>query len=131
MYTFKDRSDNMLTLRPENTASACLRLPQAWHSQYLCAYLLVLPVSGLMRAVLEHGLHHKPLPLGLWYFGPMFRYERPQRGRYRQFWQAGMEWLGSASVHADLEVGGTPCWPLACRSADTSLPAAAVHCIGV
>lgn len=70
MYTFEDRSGNSLTLRPENTA-------------------------GVMRAVLQHNLHHVlGTPLRLWYAGPMFRYERPQRGRYRQFTQAGArgEW---------------------------------------
>src|SRR2546421_7883032 len=64
MYTFEDKGGRALTLRPEGTA-------------------------GVMRAVLEHGLHRGPLPLKLAYAGPMFRQERPQRGRYRQFWQVG------------------------------------------
>ncbi|MGI8406968.1 MAG: histidine--tRNA ligase [Actinomycetota bacterium] len=79
MYTFIDRGDRSLTLRPEGTA----------------------PV---MRAVLEHSLHRAALPVKLAYFGPMFRQERPQKGRYRQFWQIGIEAIGSESPLADVEV---------------------------
>ena len=78
MYTFvqKDRS---LTLRPENTA-------------------------GVVRAFIEHGMHRLPAPLKLWYKGPMFRYERPQAGRQRQFHQLGAEIFGIANPSADAEV---------------------------
>lgn len=78
MYTFvqKDRS---LTLRPENTA-------------------------GVVRAFIEHGMHRLPTPLKLWYKGPMFRYERPQAGRQRQFHQLGVELFGVAGPSADAEV---------------------------
>ncbi len=77
MYTFADRNDESLTLRPEGTA-------------------------GVMRAVIEHGLFHQPQRL--WYMGPMFRYERPQKGRYRQFHQFGVELLGYQGVEADAEI---------------------------
>ncbi len=78
MYTFvqKDRS---LTLRPENTA-------------------------GVVRAFIEHGMHRLPSPLKLWYTGPMFRYERPQAGRQRQFHQLGVELFGVESPSGDAEV---------------------------
>jgi histidyl-tRNA synthetase len=78
MYTFlqKERS---LTLRPENTA-------------------------GVVRAFLEHGMHRLPAPVKLWYKGPMFRYERPQAGRQRQFHQLGVEMFGVESPSADAEV---------------------------
>lgn len=78
MYTFiqKERS---LTLRPENTA-------------------------GVVRAFIEHGMHKLPSPLKLWYKGPMFRYERPQAGRQRQFHQAGVEVFGVKDASADAEV---------------------------
>ena len=79
MYTFTDRGDRSLTLRPEGTA----------------------PV---MRAVLEHGLHKGPLPVKLSYCGPMFRQERPQKGRYRQFFQVGIEAIGSEDPRVDAEV---------------------------
>ena len=79
MYTFIDRGGRSLTLRPEGTA----------------------PV---VRAVLEHNLHRGALPLKLAYAGPMFRQERPQKGRYRQFWQVGIEALGSDSPVVDAEV---------------------------
>ena len=79
MYTFIDRGDRSLTLRPEGTA----------------------PV---VRAVLEHGLQRGALPLKLAYAGPMFRQERPQKGRYRQFWQVGIEALGSDAAVLDAEV---------------------------
>ncbi|MEA2447768.1 MAG: histidyl-tRNA synthetase [Actinomycetota bacterium] len=79
MYTFEDRGGRSLTLRPELTA----------------------PV---VRAVLEHGLHRGPLPIKLCYVGPMFRQERPQKGRYRQFSQVGVEAIGSDDPKVDAEV---------------------------
>lgn len=79
MYTFTDRGGRSLTLRPEATA----------------------PV---MRAVLEHGLDRGPLPVKLAYAGPMFRQERPQKGRYRQFWQVDIEAIGSDHPATDAEV---------------------------
>lgn len=77
MYSFTDRNGDGLSLRPEGTASC-------------------------VRAVLEHGLLHAG-PQRLWYFGPMFRHERPQRGRYRQFHQLGLEVFGLAGPDIDLE----------------------------
>ncbi len=77
MYTFTDRGDRSVTLRPEGTA-------------------------GVARAYIEHGLHARGLQR-LWYVGPMFRYERPQAGRQRQFHQIGLELLGSDSPRADVE----------------------------
>lgn len=79
MYTFSDQGDRSITLRPEGTA----------------------PV---MRAVLEHNLHRGPLPLKLSYAGAMFRQERPQKGRYRQFYQLGIEAIGSDQPAVDAEV---------------------------
>jgi len=79
MYTFADRKGRSLTLRPEGTASVA-------------------------RAFIENGLGQRPQPLRLSYFGPMFRYERMQRGRYRQFSQIGIEVLGAAAPAADVEV---------------------------
>ncbi len=79
MYTFTDRKGRSLTLRPEGTASVA-------------------------RAFIENGLGQRPQPLRLSYFGPMFRYERMQRGRYRQFSQIGIEILGAATPAADVEV---------------------------
>ena len=77
MYTFTDRGGEELTLRPENTA-------------------------GVVRAVLSNGLTQST-PLKYFYSGPMFRYERPQRGRFRQFHQIGVEILGVAQAQADIE----------------------------
>src|SRR5271154_355942 len=68
MYTFEDRDDSSISLRPEATASVC-------------------------RAYIEHGMHSLPQPVKLYYMGPMFRRERPQKGRYRQFYQIGAEVL--------------------------------------
>lgn len=79
MYTFLDRGDRSLTLRPENTA-------------------------GTVRAYVEHHLHAQGGVQRLWYLGPMFRYERPQAGRQRQFHQVGVEVMGSADPRADAEV---------------------------
>jgi histidyl-tRNA synthetase len=78
MYTFADRSDDELTLRPENTA-------------------------GVVRAVLSNGLIQST-PLKFFYSGPMFRYERPQKGRFRQFHQIGVELIGVAQPQADIEI---------------------------
>ena len=79
MYTFEDRGGRSLTLRPELTA-------------------------GVVRAVLEHNLHRSSLPVKLAYAGALFRQERPQKGRYRQFWQVGIEALGSVDPRVDAEV---------------------------
>jgi histidyl-tRNA synthetase len=79
MYTFPDGSGDSLTLRPEGTA----------------------PV---VRAYLEHGKHKDPQPVKLWYLSSFFRYERPQAGRYRQFWQIGAEAIGSADPAVDAEL---------------------------
>ena len=78
MYTFKDRSDRSLTLRPEGTA-------------------------GVVRAFLQNNLYAMGGVQRLWYKGPMFRYERPQAGRQRQFHQIGLELLGSDDPRADVE----------------------------
>lgn len=78
MYTFLDRSDRSLTLRPEATA-------------------------GVLRSYIENGLHREPKPVKLWTHGPMFRYERPQAGRYRQFNQVDAEILGSNSISCEVE----------------------------
>ncbi|MGA0198546.1 MAG: histidine--tRNA ligase, partial [Prochlorotrichaceae cyanobacterium] len=79
MYTFTDRGDRSLTLRPEGTA-------------------------GVVRSYIEQGLAAQGGVQRLWYTGPMFRYERPQAGRQRQFHQIGVEVLGSADPRADAEV---------------------------
>src|ERR1700745_2063096 len=79
MYTFEDRDGSSLTLRPEATAS-------------------------VMRAYIEHRLDQKPGLQKLYYIGPMFRRERPQKGRYRQFFQIGAEAIGSESPAVDAEV---------------------------
>src|SRR5580692_1425049 len=78
MYTFSDRGGEEVTLRPENTA-------------------------GVVRAVLSNRLVQS-VPLKFFYSGPMFRYERPQKGRYRQFHQIGVELIGVAQPQADIEV---------------------------
>lgn len=79
MYTFQDRDGSSLTLRPEATAS-------------------------VIRAYIEHRLDQKPGLQKLYYIGPMFRRERPQKGRYRQFYQIGAEAIGSESPAVDAEV---------------------------
>jgi histidyl-tRNA synthetase len=79
IYTFADRTGESLTLRPEATAS-------------------------LLRAYIEHGLHVQPKPVRLYTIGPMFRYERPQAGRYRQFHQLNVEALGEPHPAVDAEV---------------------------
>lgn len=78
MYTF-EKSERSLTLRPENTA-------------------------GVVRAFIENGMHRLSAPVKLWYKGPMFRYERPQAGRQRQFHQVGVEVFGIKQPSADAEV---------------------------
>ncbi len=78
MYTFEDRNGDSLTLRPEGTASC-------------------------VRAGIQHGLFHNQQQR-LWYTGPMFRHERPQKGRYRQFHQVGVETYGMASPEIDAEL---------------------------
>lgn len=78
MYTFRDRNDESLTLRPEGTA-------------------------GCVRAALQHGLTHNQVQR-MWYQGPMFRYERPQKGRYRQFYQIGVETFGMGGADIDAEL---------------------------
>lgn len=79
MYTFKDRAERSLTLRPENTA-ACV------------------------RAFIEHSVAGGILPVKWYYLGPMFRYDRPQAGRYRQFHQFGVEAFGSNNPQLDAEI---------------------------
>ena len=79
MFTFDDRDSGSLTLRPEATAS-------------------------VVRAYIEHSLYNEPGIQKLYYFGPMFRRERPQKGRYRQFYQIGAEVLGSEHPAIDAEV---------------------------
>lgn len=78
MYTFEDRNGDSLTLRPEGTA-------------------------GCLRACLEHGLLQNQAHR-LWYYGPMYRHERPQKGRYRQFVQLGVEFYGSTGPDSDAEL---------------------------
>lgn len=79
MYTFEDRGGRSLTLRPEGTA-------------------------GVIRAIIEHGLDRGQLPVKLYYHGPFFRAERPQAGRYRQFYQFGIEAVGVDDPLLDCEV---------------------------
>ena len=78
-YTFKDRSEQELTLRPEGTAPVC-------------------------RAYIEHGMHSLLQPVKLYYFASIFRYERPQKGRYRQHHQFGVEAIGEADPMLDAEI---------------------------
>jgi histidyl-tRNA synthetase len=79
MYTFTDKGGRSLTLRPEGTAPIC-------------------------RLYVEHGLHKWPQPVKLWYYAPMFRYERPQAGRFREHYQLGAEAIGSAAPEVDAEI---------------------------
>ena len=79
MFTFEDKGGRSLTLRPEGTAGVC-------------------------RAYAEHGMHKLPQPVKLWYWGPFFRHEAPQAGRFRQFTQAGAEALGSDDPSLDAEI---------------------------
>lgn len=79
MYTFRSKSGDLLALRPEGTAS-------------------------VMRAYLEHGMWNEPQPVKLYYIGPMFRYEQPQAGRYRQHHQAGLEVIGDMNPVYDAQI---------------------------
>ena len=81
MYTFEDLGGRSMTLRPEGTAPAA-------------------------RAYVDHGMHTWPQPVKLWYHWPMFRYESPQSGRYRQHYQLGIEAFGSESPLLDAEAIG-------------------------
>src|SRR5438105_5224510 len=78
MFTFEDQGGRTVTLRPEGTAGVC-------------------------RAYVEHGMHKLPQPVKLWYWGPFFRYEAPQAGRFRQFTQVGIEAIGSDDPTLDAE----------------------------
>jgi len=78
-YTFEDRGGRSLTLRPEATAPIC-------------------------RAYLEHGMHRDPQPVKLYTVGPMWRYDRPQKGRYREHWQLSLEAIGSDDPAVDAEL---------------------------
>lgn len=79
MFAFKTKGGDFLTLRPEGTA----------------------PIA---RAYLQYGMRSLPQPVKLWYFGPFFRYERPQLGRFREFWQFGLEILGEKSPVLDAQI---------------------------
>lgn len=79
MFTFVDQGGTKMTLRPEGTASVA-------------------------RAYVEHGMVNQSQPVKLWYFEPMFRHERPQAGRYRQFWQLGFEAIGSNDPIVDAQI---------------------------
>ena len=79
MYTFTDRGDRSLTLRPE-------------------------PTAGIVRAYLEHGMHREPQPQKLYAIGAQYRYGRPQKGRFREFWQLDLEAVGSDDPAVDAEV---------------------------
>src|SRR5918999_2849357 len=79
MFTFEDQGGRSITLRPEATASIC-------------------------RAYVEHGMHTLPQPVKLWWYGPLFRHERPQAGRFRQFTQIDAEAIGSDSPLVDAEL---------------------------
>lgn len=79
MYTFKDRKGRSLTLKPEGTA-------------------------GVVRAYLEHGMKEWPQPVQFYYLEPHFRYDRPQKGRFRQFWQFGYEILGESDPALDAQI---------------------------
>ena len=97
MYTFEDRNGDSLTLRPEGTASC-------------------------VRATMQHGLLHNQIQR-LWYSGPMFRHERPQKGRYRQFHQFGVEAFGLAGpdIDAELILMSNRLWQYLGMSEDVSL----------
>ena len=78
-YTFEDRNKELLTLRPEATAGIC-------------------------RMVIEHGLYMRPKPLRLFFIGPMFRHERPQKGRLREFFQIDVEFMGNLTPYYEVEL---------------------------
>ncbi len=79
MYSLRTKGGDYLTLRPEFT-------------------------PGVVRAYIEHGMFNLPQPVKLWYFGPNFRYEKPQAGRFRQFWQFGFEVFGEESPVIDAQI---------------------------
>ena len=79
MYTFRTKGGDLVALRPEYT-------------------------SSIARSYIEHGMHNLPQPVKLWYYGPCFRHERPQAGRYRQFYQFGFEALGEKNPSIDGQV---------------------------
>jgi len=79
MFAFKTKGGDALALRPEGT-------------------------PGIARSFIENGMHSWPQPVKLWYFGPFFRYEHPQAGRYRQFWQFGFEVLGESGPVIDAQI---------------------------
>ena len=79
MFSLRTKGGDSLSLRPEGT-------------------------PGVVRAYIEHGMRNLPQPLKFWYFGPFFRYERPQAGRYRQFHQAGLEVIGEKSSVVDVQI---------------------------
>ena len=79
MYTFNDKGGRSITLRPEGTA-------------------------GVMRSVLEHGLFNEALPVKAYYLTTCYRYEKPQKGRLREFHQFGVECIGAAAPTADAEI---------------------------
>ena len=79
MYEFKDKKGRSLTLKPEGTA-------------------------GVVRSYIQHGMNQLPQPSLLYYFEPHFRYDRPQKGRYRQFWQFGFEVIGESDPALDAQV---------------------------
>jgi len=79
MFSFRTKGADYLTLRPEQTAS-------------------------MVRAYIEHGMQNLPQPVKLWHFGPYFRHEKPQAGRFRQFWQFGFEALGEESPVIDTQI---------------------------
>lgn len=79
MYTFMDKGERSLTLRPEGTA-------------------------GVVRAYIENGMKELPQPVELYYIEPFFRYDRPQKGRYRQFWQFGFEVIGESDPALDAQI---------------------------
>ncbi len=79
MFSLKTKGGDSLSLRPEGTA-------------------------GVVRSYIEHGMRNLPQPLKFWYFGPFFRYERPQAGRYRQFYQAGLEVIGEKNSVVDVQI---------------------------
>lgn len=79
MFSFRTRGGDHLALRPEGTAS-------------------------VIRAYIQNGMQNLPRPVKLWYFGPFFRYERPQFGRFRQFWQFGIETIGEEGPVRDAEI---------------------------
>ena len=79
MYTFEDRGERSLTLKPESTA-------------------------GVVRSYIQHGMLNWPQPVELYYIEPHFRYDKPQKGRYRQFWQFGLEVIGERDAALDVQI---------------------------